>query len=62
MLIYSIALVAMMIFKPSGLLGTYEFSLTRVLQKAGRLFSGKKAQEAKAPVPEAAASGKEGKA
>ncbi|MEG2770407.1 MAG: branched-chain amino acid ABC transporter permease, partial [Oscillospiraceae bacterium] len=29
MLIYSLALILMMIFKPSGLLGTYEFSLTR---------------------------------
>lgn len=40
MLIYSIVLIAVMIFKPSGLLGTYEFSLTRVI---GRLF-GKKAE------------------
>lgn len=32
MLIYSIALIAVMIFKPSGLFGTYEFSLTRFLK------------------------------
>ncbi len=31
MLIYSVALIAVMIFKPSGLLGTYEFSLTKFL-------------------------------
>lgn len=33
MLIYSIVLIIVMIFKPSGLLGRYEFSLTRVLNK-----------------------------
>ncbi|SDN93499.1 branched-chain amino acid ABC transporter permease [Acetanaerobacterium elongatum] len=33
MLIYSLLLIVMMIFKPSGLLGTYEFSLTRLLDK-----------------------------
>lgn len=38
MLMYSIVLVLVMIFKPSGLFGTYEFSLTRVLKK---LFSKK---------------------
>lgn len=38
LLIYSLLLIVMMIFKPSGLLGTYEFSLTRFLDKlAGRL-------------------------
>ena len=31
MLIYSVALIAVMIFKPSGLFGRYEFSLTRAL-------------------------------
>ena len=37
MLIYSIVLIIVMIFKPSGLLGRYEFSLTRVLEGlAGR--------------------------
>ncbi len=30
MLIYSVVLIVVMIFKPSGLLGTYEFSLTRL--------------------------------
>ena len=40
MLAYSVALVLVMIFKPTGLLGTYEFSLYRVLN---RIFHGKKA-------------------
>lgn len=31
MLIYSVALIVVMIFKPSGLFGRYEFSLTRAL-------------------------------
>ena len=33
MLMYSVVLVLVMIFKPSGLFGTYEFSLTRTLKK-----------------------------
>lgn len=33
MLIYSIALIVVMIFKPSGLFGQYEFSLTRLINK-----------------------------
>lgn len=33
MLIYSIVLIVVMIFKPSGLLGTYEFSLTRLIDR-----------------------------
>lgn len=32
MLVYSVALIAVMIFKPSGLMGSYEFSLTRFLR------------------------------
>lgn len=44
MLAYSIVLVLVMIFKPGGIFGTYEFSLTRVLKKlaGGELFKGKK--------------------
>lgn len=44
MLAYSIVLVLVMIFKPGGIFGTYEFSLTRVLKKLadGELFKGKK--------------------
>lgn len=35
MLIYSVVLILVMIFKPSGLLGHYEFSLTRLLARVG---------------------------
>ena len=40
MVIYALLLIVVMIFKPSGLLGRYDFSLTRILEKAinGRLF------------------------
>ena len=43
MVIYALLLIVVMIFKPSGLLGRYDFSLSRILEKAinGRLF-GKK--------------------
>ena len=34
MVFYSLALVLMMIFRPKGLLGSYDFSLSRVLEKA----------------------------
>ncbi len=40
MLIYSIVLIIVMIFKPSGLLGRYEFSLTRLLEKGAALVKG----------------------
>ena len=45
MVIYALLLIVVMIFKPSGLLGRYDFSLSRILEKAinGRLF-GKKGQ------------------
>ena len=33
MLLYSIVLIVMMLFKPNGVLGRYEFSLTRVLNR-----------------------------
>ncbi len=33
MLVYSVVLILMMIFRPAGLLGTYEFSLTRTLKR-----------------------------
>jgi branched-chain amino acid transport system permease protein len=33
MIIYSLLLILMMIFKPSGLMGTYDFSLRRLLEK-----------------------------
>jgi branched-chain amino acid transport system permease protein len=38
MLTYSVLLIAMMIFRPKGLMGTYEFSIDRILKK----FTGKK--------------------
>ena len=34
MVFYSLALVLMMIFRPKGLLGSYDFSLSRILEKA----------------------------
>ena len=33
MLIYSLLLIIIMIFKPSGLFGRYEFSMTRLINK-----------------------------
>ena len=50
MIIYSLALIAMMIFKPSGLLGRYEFSLNRLLERAAALVTGRKMPR-KAAVP-----------
>ena len=39
MVFYSLALVLMMIFRPKGLLGSYDFSMSRVLEKTlGFLF------------------------
>ena len=34
MVAYSLALVLMMIFRPKGLLGSYDFSMSRLLEKA----------------------------
>ncbi len=51
MVIYALLLIAVMIFKPSGLLGRYDFSLTRILEKLinGQLFArAKKAGEDRA--------------
>ena len=47
MLAYSIVLVLIMIFKPTGIFGSYEFSLTRVLKRlaAGDLFKFKKKED-----------------
>jgi branched-chain amino acid transport system permease protein len=36
MLVYSLILILIMMFKPSGIFGTYEFSLTKVLSKIFR--------------------------
>lgn len=38
MVAYSLLLVIMMIFRPKGLLGTYDFSLSRILEKALNFF------------------------
>lgn len=49
MVIYSILLIATMIFKPSGLMGTYDFSMSRILERilnAKRLRAEKKAKKA----------------
>lgn len=43
MLIYSVILICVMLFKPSGLLGQHELSLTKILNK----FCGKKAETKK---------------
>lgn len=43
MLIYSIALILVMIFKPTGLLGTYEFSVFRLISR----WTGKNKKSAK---------------
>ena len=54
MIVYSLLLIATMIFKPSGLLGRYDFSMKRIIEKCvnGELFAsfrrgrGKGAEEA----------------
>lgn len=51
MLVYSVVLVLVMIFRPIGLMGTYEFSLYGTLKRIGRLFSGSR------PAPATAAAG-----
>ncbi len=42
MVVYSLILVIVMIFKPSGLFGTYDFSLNSLLDKLILLFKGKR--------------------
>ena len=54
MIVYSLLLIVTMIFKPSGLLGRYDFSMKRIIEKCvnGELFAsfrrgrGKGAEEA----------------
>ncbi|MEA5059891.1 MAG: branched-chain amino acid ABC transporter permease [Candidatus Pelethousia sp.] len=49
MVIYSVLLIAAMIFKPSGLMGTYDFSMSHLLERvinAGQLRAEKKAKKA----------------
>ncbi len=46
MVVYSLLLIVVMIFKPSGLLGMYDFSLSHLLEKAwNRRSSGKKSEK-----------------
>jgi branched-chain amino acid transport system permease protein len=46
MVVYSLLLIIVMIFKPSGLMGTYDFSLSHILEKVwNRLSSGKKVEK-----------------
>ena len=47
MVIYSLVLILMMIFRPGGLLGSYDFSLSRVVEKImnGELFKKNKEKE-----------------
>lgn len=48
MVVYSLVLIVMMIFRPGGLLGTYDFSMSRVLEKIwNRKFSFGKKKEGK---------------
>ncbi len=42
MLVYSVVLIALMIFKPTGLFGTYEFSLTRAIDYWKQVFKGER--------------------
>ena len=48
MVVYSLVLILMMIFRPGGLLGSYDFSMSRIVEKImnGELFQ-KKAKEGK---------------
>ena len=46
MVAYSIVLIIVMIFRPKGLMGTYDFSLSRILEKAGVGVAAAKRKEA----------------
>ena len=43
MVLYSVVLIFMMIFRPGGLLGSYDFSLSRLISKALSFGSAKEA-------------------
>ena len=47
MVLYSLVLILMMIFRPGGLLGNYDFSLSRILEKLMNLGGGKAAPAGK---------------
>ena len=46
MVLYSVVLILVMIFKPSGLMGTYDFSMSRLLETFMNRSGGKKKGEA----------------
>ena len=48
MVIYSLVLILMMIFRPGGLLGSYDFSMSRIVEKVlnGELFRKKEKEGA----------------
>ncbi|MCL2392752.1 MAG: branched-chain amino acid ABC transporter permease [Oscillospiraceae bacterium] len=48
MIVYALLLIIVMIFKPSGLMGTYDFSLSAIIEKIGRRFSSGKVEKEKA--------------
>jgi len=49
MVIFAVMLILVMIFKPSGLLGNYDFSLSRIIEKIIGLFRKDKTRKAGAP-------------
>ena len=50
MIVYSLLLIIVMVFKPSGLMGTYDFSMRRILGKVGtRILYGHKDEGGIAP-------------
>ncbi len=48
MVVYSLVLVIVMIFKPSGLMGRYDFSMSRIIEKIINLPNKKKSREKEA--------------
>ena len=54
MVVYSLALVLMMLFRPKGLMGTYDFSMGNTLEKIlNRIYYGKKKPDADETAKEA---------
>jgi len=48
MIVYSLLLIVVMIFKPSGLMGMYDFSLSHVIEKVMNRTPGRKQRDGKA--------------
>ena len=55
MVAYSLLLVIMMIFRPQGLLGSYDFSMSKVLEKCINFFAGNTSKKDKKPAKGGAA-------